>query len=300
MKKKSESDSSVVPQPHAVREKFTPSSVEQSGLGPAFFAVVIAIIALILLSIFGNNYLTGAYHAVPGGAFNTVNIDFRSSILTNGTDQALTLWVRTWNTSIVPGYPNPWSPLPNYFVFDHRPYLSEFYVMARNLNAHHPYPALIYRDNVTGVLTYASRVNLTDPCPRGYEDRGEWYPTIYAGENVFRTWMIYTVYEPRTFLVPMSIFSSENRIYAELEDGVPGAFVHACWSYGPGNRWIITFSKTRYPYALVVENVQYRYADGRTINVRGGFISPTGSLFRYYRGLLPTRNVLIEYAYPTR
>jgi len=52
----------AVPYPSEVRKSFTPSDVEQRGLGPAFFAVVIAIIALILLSIFGNNYLTGAYH----------------------------------------------------------------------------------------------------------------------------------------------------------------------------------------------------------------------------------------------
>ncbi len=66
MKRKLES-SELVPHPSSVAKHFTPSGVEQSGLGPAFFAVVIAIIALLLLSVFGNNYLTGAYH-IPGGS----------------------------------------------------------------------------------------------------------------------------------------------------------------------------------------------------------------------------------------
>ncbi len=49
----------LVPHPGELRKHFTPSSVEQSGLGVAFFAVVAAIIILLLLSIWGGYHLTG-------------------------------------------------------------------------------------------------------------------------------------------------------------------------------------------------------------------------------------------------
>ncbi len=62
MKKKSKLNSSIVPHAREVANHFSPSKIEEHGLGPAFFAIVAAFIVLILLSVFGNNYLTGAYH----------------------------------------------------------------------------------------------------------------------------------------------------------------------------------------------------------------------------------------------
>lgn len=78
--KGSKASSDLVPHPNELRKHFTPKEVEQSGLGVAFFAVVAAIIILLLLSVFGNNYLTGAYHTPyspdPAIAVRWVNLTF--------------------------------------------------------------------------------------------------------------------------------------------------------------------------------------------------------------------------------
>ncbi len=125
--------SEMIPHPRSVGKHFTPRDVEQHGLGPAFFAVVAAIIILLLLSVFGNNYLTGNFHAGRGITYK--QLLFSSSILTNGTDQALTVWVRSPDRN-------------SYFQF-YTANVSAFYVLEKNYSAHHPEGSLIYREGST-------------------------------------------------------------------------------------------------------------------------------------------------------
>lgn len=251
--------------------------------------------AFILLTLVQSSFAS-AIHAVPGGSFETVNIDFRSSILTNGTDQALTLWVRTWNTSIVPGYPivPPLgdSPLSTYFFinFTSRLKVSNFYVLVRNFSARHPYPALVYRDPATGVLRYDSEVG-PDP---GWPQIGiPWTYAVYNGQNCARKGVWFMSNEPRSWMRELIFWVCPSNVYVELVDiGPPPS--------GTVGKWLLQFNSQRYQYALALENVQYQRRPGGALDVSGGFISPSGSLLRGYRGLLPRYNVLIEYAYPTR
>ncbi len=301
MKKKSVSTSSeLVPHPNSVAKHFTPSEVEQSGLGPAFFAVVIAIIALLLLSVFGNSYLTGAYH-IPGSS-DTIKL------------ANLTFTVNNNARFIAGGYNGPVSAIravisgPSGLVF--RPggensslSLREVFIITRKLNATAlPAGSVIYYDysfrmwrlaDVQRVESLALGYSYSYACgPGGSRYRNGVYLPLYTSSSAVNAFSnnVTVMFVPDLNATCIEARLVEMRYNASAAPIWAPQFVNQTIGY-----WSLNW--TNYP-RLGFSAVTYgRYINGAyQSRVYPYFISPGEStLFRADSGI-----VRIQYAYDTR